>query len=113
MKSQRLRRLQAGTSIVLFLYVLLLAYMAIAIPNGATMWADKQWADVQIRGAQTLEQLQAVSHFAASSISVAQQTQTVLLFIFMFATIGTICFLGWSLFVIGRIKKEVSIDHAA
>ena len=113
MKSKRLRTLQAGTLVVLLLCVLLFLFMAIAIPNGATLWADKQWADEQIRGAQTLEQLQRVAHFAASSISAGQQTWSTLLYIFMFATIGMLIFLGWSLFMIRRIKREDSSDHDA
>lgn len=113
MRSERLRTLKGGTVVVLVLCVLLLLYMLIAIPNAATLWADKQWADEQIRAAPTLEQLQRVAHFAASSISIAQQTSTMLLFIFLFATVGMIGFLGWSLFMIGRIKREDSSDHAA
>lgn len=113
MKSQRLRTLKGGTRVVLILGLLLLLYMLISIPNAATLWADKQWANEQIRGAQDMEQLQRVAHFAASSISIAQQTSTMLLYIFLFATVGMTCFLGWSLLVFRRIEREASSDHAA
>ena len=113
MKSKLLRRLYTRTLAVLVFYLFLLIFMAIEIPNGRTLWADKQWADEQFRGAQTLEQLQRVSHFAASSISGAQQCWSVLLSIFMFVTVGMIVFLVWNLFTVGRIKREDSIDYAA
>jgi hypothetical protein len=113
MNTKRLRRLYAGTLAVLVFYVFLLISMAIAIPSSFTLWADKQWADEQIRSAQALEQLQRVAYFAASSIRVAQKISSALLFMFLFVTIGMIVFLGWSWLTIGRLKREDSIDHAA
>jgi hypothetical protein len=76
------------------------------------MWADKQWADEQIRGAQTLEQLQKVAHLAASSISAGQWTWRVLLYIFMFSTIAMILFLRWSLFMMRRLEREKSSEQS-
>ena len=111
MNIKRLHRLYAGTYAVLAFYVLLLIYMLIAIPNGWTLWADKQWADEQIGRAQTLEQMQKITHFAASSIHAGQECCRVLLYIFLFVTFGMIGFLSWSLIMIGRIRREV--DHAA
>jgi len=110
MNSQRLRILQGGFLAVLLLCVLLFFYMAIGIPNGMTMWADKQWADEQIQGAQTLEQLRIVAHSAASGIRNGQHICGVLLKVFMLATICLMIFLGWSLFMIRRIKREASTD---
>jgi hypothetical protein len=112
MKSKLVNRLYTGTFLAFAAWVLLLVYMVLVIPNGATMWADKQWADQSIRGAESTEQLRQTLHLAISSISVGQQIWSRCLNIFMFATVGMIGFLVWSLFLIRRLKRETAMTRA-
>jgi hypothetical protein len=111
MTSRLINRIHVGTFVALIFAVALFFLMAIIIPNGATLWADKQWAAEQIRRAETPEQLRQMLQFAASSTSAGQHAWRECLNIFMFATAGMIGFLGRSLYLIRRLKREVSSDQ--
>jgi hypothetical protein len=107
MKTKRLVRLQTGTVIALFVYALLAAYLFLAIPAGQPMWSSMTLANSQIKTAD-LPQLQNDLREAVSSLATFRHDKNELLLICFAATVGVVAFLGWSLFVISRVKREVS-----
>jgi hypothetical protein len=86
--------------------------MLVAIPNNATLWADKQWAAEQEARAQTPDQLRQTLHFAVSRTSSCLGTQTAFLYTFMVANCGAVAFLGWNLLLLRRLKREESGDQS-
>jgi hypothetical protein len=106
-----LDKIRTGTFVALALCVVLLVFMAMVIPNGETMWADKQWAADQIGDAKTPDQLKQMLQFAASSVSAGQHTWRGCLYTFMFANIAMIGFLSRHLFLIRRLQRAVSNDQ--
>ena len=107
MKSKRLPRLQAGTAIALVFYVLMAVYMFSTIPTGQPMWSSINLAESEIKTAD-LPQLQSDLRSAVTSLAKFRHDKNELLLIFFFASIATIGFLGWSLLMIWRIKREDS-----
>jgi hypothetical protein len=112
MKTTRLVRLQTWTIIVLAVYASLAVYMFYAIPTGQPMWSSIGHADSEIKSAD-LQRLQSDLHSAVSSLATFRHDKNELLLICFVATVGIVGFLSWSLFVIGRVKKECLINHAA
>jgi hypothetical protein len=110
MKSKRLRRLQTWTIIVLFLYMLMLGYFLVTIVTSNPMWSQPM-AERRIESDKTVQELQLDLRDAAQNFSHALHLKNKLLLIYFSSTVGTIGFLGWSTFMIFRIKREV--DHAA
>jgi hypothetical protein len=110
MKTKRLLRLQILTVVVLVVYSLFAIYIFFAIPNGQPMWGSIYYAGSEIKSAD-LPRLQADLHSAVSSFATFQRDKNELLFICLLATVGIVGFLGWSAFMMGRIKREA--DHAA
>jgi hypothetical protein len=110
MKTKRLIQLQVSTVIMLAAYVLLSAYLFFAIPSGQPMWSSMGLAQREIQSAD-LPRLQSDLHSAVSSLATFRHDKNILLLVCLAATVGVVCFLGWSVFVINRIKREV--DHVA
>ena len=111
MKSQRLLKLQVGTITTLVLYVMLVTYMILNLPRGPH-WNNYQ-AERAIQSANSMEELQNDLRSAVSSLSTFRHSINKLLLTFFVASVGTVAFLGWSLFMVGRVKSEDSIDRAA
>jgi len=110
MKSKRLRRLQIGTIGVMFLYMLMLGYFLHTIVISTPMWSQPM-AERRIESDKTVQDLQFDLRDAAQNFSHALHVKNELLLIYFGSTVGMIGFLGWSTFMIFRIKREV--DHAA
>ena|SRR5271168_35916 len=110
MKSKRLRRLQTWTIIVLFLYMLMLGYFLHTVVLSTPMWSQPM-AERRIERDKTVPELQLDLRDAAQNFSHALHVKNDLLLIYFGSTVGMIGFLGWSTFMIFRIKREV--DHAA
>ena len=107
MKSKRLRRLQTWTIIVLFLYMLMLGYsLVIPLQNGILFAVTARWSQ---QGA-SVQESQSDLLVDAQNLSHALQVKSKLLSIYFDANIAMIGFLGWSTFMMFRIKREV--DHA-
>jgi hypothetical protein len=116
MKSKRLRRLQTWTIIVLFLYMLLLGYsLVIPFQNGILFAVTAKWsqqmAERRIESDKSVQESQSDLLVDAQNLSHALQVKSKLLSIYFDANIAMIGFLGWSTFMIYRIKREV--DHDA
>jgi len=112
MKSDRLKRLQTGTIIALVLYMLILVYMFYAIATSNPM-ANKRTAEWAIQHATTMQELQHDFRDDVGNLSFFVHKKNELLLTFCVSTFCMIGFLGWSLFVINRLKREDSIGHAA
>ena|ERR1035441_186020 len=116
MKSKRLRRLQILTIIVLFLYILMLGY-ALAVTFHHAMLFDVTRPYYQQRlvrhfeSDKTVQELQSDFRLDTQNLSDALQVKSDLLSIYFDASVAMIGFLGWSTFMIYRIKGEV--DHDA
>ena len=110
MKSKRLRRLQTWTVIVLFLYMLMMGYFLHTVVLSTPMWSQPM-AERRIESDKTVQELQFDLRDAAQNFSHALHVKNELLLICFGSTVGMIGFLGWSTFMIFRIKREV--DHAA
>ena len=113
MKTDRLHRLQTWTIIVLIAYLLLAlcAVFIFASPTSASqIWEGYSLRGEEIRGADS-HQLQSYLHSAVVRLVAFRRDKYDLLLTIIVAAIGMVGFLGWSTFMIRRIKKEV--DHAA
>src|ERR1017187_7328044 len=116
MKSKRLRRLQTLTIIVLFLDILMLGY-SLAVTFHHAMLFDvttpyyRQMLVRHIESDKTVPEMQDDFRVATQNFSDALQVQRDLLHIYFDASLAMIGFLGWSTFMMSRIKREV--DHDA
>jgi len=108
MKTKRLVRLQTWTIIVLVAYALLAGYLFFTIPAGQPIWSSIGYANSEIKTAD-LPRLQSDLHSAVSSLATFRHDKNELLIICFVAMVGVVGFFAWSLFVIGRVKRE--IDH--
>lgn len=106
MKTKRLVGLQRWTAIVLVVYTFLAGYLFFTIPAGQPMWSSIGYANSEIKTAD-LSRLQSDLHSAVSSLATFRHDKNELLIICFAATVGVVGFLGWSLFAIGRVKREV------
>src|ERR1700722_16232232 len=112
MKSKRLHRLQTWTVVVLFLYMLMLGNFVVhVIMNGKCFGIVANWsqpmAEQRIESDTNVEELR----FVAQNYLHALQVKSDLLAISFVANIAMIGFLGWSIFTIFRIKKELERNN--
>lgn len=107
MKSNRLCRLQTAIASALILYTLFFIYMFFYIPATNPMWS-KGVAEQHIQSATTLQELQTDLRSAVGGLSTGLHIKNELLLAFMIATAGMIGFLGWTSFMICRLKRENS-----
>jgi hypothetical protein len=110
MKSKRLHRLQLGTIGVTLLHLLMLGYFLHTVATSIPMWSQPM-AERRIDRDKTVQELQSDLRGAAQNFSHALHVKNELLLIYFGSTVAMIGFLGWSTFMIFRIKREV--DHAA
>jgi hypothetical protein len=112
MKTQGLRRLQVGTRIALVLYLALVIYLFLVIPVGQPKW-NSGLAEHRIATATTVQELRDDLRSAVSSLSSFRHSRNEMLLVCFVVSNGMTGFLGWSLFTMQRIKREVLIDRAA
>jgi hypothetical protein len=111
MKIQRLMRLQVWMVIVLTTYALLSGYLLFSMPQRAMpMLLARSVAEREVQTSD-LSQLQSDFRFVVSYASEIQRDRNQFLLICLGATVAVVGFMGWSIFVISRVKREV--DHAA
>jgi hypothetical protein len=111
MKIQRLMRLQVWMVIVLTTYALLSAYLLISMPQRAMpMLLARSVAEREVQTSD-LSQLQSDFRFVVSYAREIQSDRIQLLLICLGGAVAAVGFMGWSIFVISRIKREV--DHVA
>jgi hypothetical protein len=105
MNIDRLRRFGAGTLIALVFYLLLLLYMAfIGIPASNPMW-NSGLAESQIRAATTMQDLQRDLRSAVQNLTWGLHLKNRLLLTFFISTFVLISYLGWSFWMIHRLKS--------
>ena len=105
MNIDRLQRFQTGTLMVMACYLLQLLYMAfIGIPTSNPMW-NKGLAESQIQAATSMQDLQNDLRSAVRNLTWGLQLKDRLLLAFVFSTFMLISYLGWSLWMIHRLKS--------
>jgi len=105
MNIDRLQRFQTGTLIALVLYLLLLLYMTfIGVPTSNPMW-NKGMAESQIQAATTMQDLQGDLRSAVRNLTRGLDLKNRLLLAFLISILFMIVYLGWSLWMIHRLKK--------
>jgi hypothetical protein len=107
MKTKRLVRLQMSMTIGLFVYALFAAYLFLTIPAGQPMWSSMALANSEIKTA-GLPQLQIDLRNAVSSLATFRHDKNEVLVFCFAATVGVVGLLGWSLFIISRVRREVT-----
>jgi len=107
MKMKRLARLQILTIIALLGYASFAGYLFFTIPTGQPIWSSMSVANHEIKTAD-LPQLQNDLREAVSSLATFRHDKNILLLVCLATTVGAVGFFGWSLFVISRVKREVS-----
>jgi hypothetical protein len=112
MKSKRLRRLQTWTIVALFLYLLMLGHLVVVTAQHAILFqVTAPWwqatVEQRIESDKTVQELQSDFRVSTQRYSLALQVERHLLQICTWANIAMIGFLGWSTFMISRIKREV------
>lgn len=112
MKTKRLVRLQTWTIIVLVAYALLAGCLLLQFPAVQPILSTVGGANSEIKTAD-LPRLQSDLRFVVSSLATFRHDRNELLIICFAATVGIVGFLGWSLFVISRLKRENLIDRIA
>jgi len=111
MKNQRLARLQFGMILVLLVYLLFAGYLIFTLPSHAMpMRFSNTIADQQVR-TDALPQLQSDFRLAISYLAELHRDMGELLLVCLAGSVAVVGFLGWSIFVVNRIKREV--DHVA
>jgi hypothetical protein len=78
---------------------------------GVTLALSQPMAERRMESDKTMQELQSDFRVAIQDYSAALQAQSNLLRIYFAANVAVIGFLGWSTFMIFRIKREV--DHGA
>jgi hypothetical protein len=109
MKIKKLVRLQVWMVIVLTTYALLSGYLFFSAPHDATLIRLSGSAAKREAQTDNLSQLQGDFRLAISHMGEIQRDRDKLLLICLGATVAVIGFLGWSLFVISRVKREVGM----
>ena len=105
MNSKKLRMLQAGTSMALALCLLALVYMALVLPATNPMWS-KNLIEREIQQKTTLPELQASLRDAANNFTFALHAKNQAFVAIFIGSIAMTGFLGWILFMVGRLKNE-------
>jgi hypothetical protein len=114
MKSERLKRLQTWMIIVLVVYAMMAVYVCTFIVNqrAKPIWGSNVAYVNEESQNTSVQRLQSNIRSAGSSVGFLSRRlneESYLLRIFFLSTVGIIGFLGWNLFMIGRLKKEDSI----
>lgn len=109
MKSTRLRKLQFGTVMAMVLCLVLVIYMFRVMPIGQPKW-NSGVAERRIQDATSMQELQVDLRSAVSSLSMFRHSRNEMLFVCFVVNIVMAGFLGWSLFMMGRVKRKDSID---
>ena len=111
MKIKRLFRLQIGMVLVLLVYLLFAGYLIVTLPSYAPpMRFSSTIAEQQVR-TDTLPQLQSDFRSTISYVAELHRDMGKLLLVCLVGSVAVVGFLGWSIFVVSRIKREV--DHVA
>jgi hypothetical protein len=111
MKIKRMFRLQVGMALALLVYLSFAGYLIFKLPSyGLPMRFSNTIAEQQVQ-TDALPQLQSDFRLAISQIAELQPDKGVLLLVCLGASVAVVVFLGWSIFVVSRIKREV--DHVA
>ena len=109
MESTRLRKLQFGTVMALVLCSVLVTYMFRAMPIGQPQW-NSGVDERRIKDASSMLELQSDLRSAVSSLSAFRHSRNRMLFVYLVANIVMTGFLGWSLFMMRRVKRKDLID---
>jgi len=111
MKIKRLFRLQVGMVLVLLVYLLFAGYLFVTLPSHAMpMRFSSTIAEQQVR-TDALPQLQSDFRSAISYLAELHRDLGELLLVCLVTSVAVVGFLGWSIFVVNCIKREV--DHVA
>ena len=111
MKIKRLFRLQLVMVLVLLVYLLFAGYLIVTLPSHAPpMRFSSTIAEQQVR-TDTLPQLQSDFRSTISYVAELHRDMGKLLLVCLVGSVAVVGFLGWSIFVVSRIKREV--DHVA
>lgn len=105
MKSNRLRALRRVTAIALLFYTLLLVYVFYATAVSNPKWSQSM-AERHIQSATTMQELQSHLRDAVLNLTWGLHSKNRIVLILFISTIGVVVFLGWSLFMTGRLKGE-------
>jgi hypothetical protein len=111
MKIKRLFRLQIGMVFVLLVFLLFAGYLIVTLPSHAIpMRFSSTIAEQQVR-TDALPQLQSDFRLTISYVAELHRDMGELLLVCLVGSVAVVSFLGWSIFVVSRIKREV--DHVA
>jgi hypothetical protein len=111
MKRKRLLTLQASMATVLLVYLLFASFLFFSLPSYATpIRLSKAIAEKEVR-TDDLPKLQSDFRLAISYVGELQRDRIELLLASFVASVAVVGFLGWSIFVVSRVKREV--DHVA
>jgi hypothetical protein len=104
-------RLQVWMVIVLTTYALLAGYLLFSMPQRAMpMLLARSVAEREVQTSD-LSQLQSDLRFVISYAREIQRDRVQLLLICLGTSVAVVGFMGWSIFIISRVKREV--DHVA
>jgi hypothetical protein len=111
MKIKRLLGLQIGMALVLLIYLAFAGYLLFKLPTqGLPLRFTSTIAEQQVR-TDALPQLQSDFRLAISYLAEIENERNELLLACVGASLAVVIFLGWSIFIVSRIKREV--DHVA
>ena len=114
MKSIRIRKLQTWTIIVLIAYTLLALFVyKFVAPNPARLRLEASMDRESQIQRQDVQPLRSNLSLALVRLDALRHDKDEFQIIFFAATAGIVGFGIWSLYMMGRIKKEDLIDHAA
>ena len=105
MKSRNLQTLQAGTTMALTFCLLALVSMVLVLPATNPMWSTRL-AESAIQQRTTLPELQASLRDAATNFTFALHLKNMALLAILVGSAAMTGFLGWILFMLGRLKRE-------
>ena len=114
MKTTRLRKLQTWTIIVLFVYTLLALFVyKIVTPNPAKLILEASMGRESQIQTEDVQGLRSNLGSALVKLDALRHDKDEFQIVFFAATAGIVGFGIWSLYMIGRIRREDLIDHAA
>jgi len=98
-------------ALVLLAYLFFAGYLIFTLPSHSMpMRFTSTIAEQQVR-TDALPQLQSDFRLAISYVAELQRDRIELLLLCFIASVAVVGFLGWSIFVVSRIKRDV--DHVA
>ena len=95
----------------LVVYLFFAGYLVFTLPSHAVPLRFTSTIEEQQIRTDTLPQLQSDFRLAISYVAELQRDRIELLLVCFVASVTVVGFLGWSIFVVSRIKREV--DHVA